>query len=116
MRTEFGLFLETLRGKLSLREAAEKSGLSHAYIRDLELGKNRKTKSPINPTPETIRRLAEAYNYDYEELMQKAGYLEYGSDYITNDQARNDAIDAYNRLPPNKKKLVDDMIKALSDD
>lgn len=106
MRTEFGLFLENLRGKLSLREAAEKSGLSHAYIRDLELGKNRKTKAPISPTPETLKRLADAYNYDYEELMIKAGY-------ITNDQARDAVIEEYNRLPPTEKKLVDDMIKAL---
>ncbi|UJF34399.1 hypothetical protein [Paenibacillus hexagrammi] len=35
----FGKFLEQLRGKMSLRKAASKSGLSHAYIRDLELGK-----------------------------------------------------------------------------
>jgi transcriptional regulator with XRE-family HTH domain len=75
-RNPLGLFLEKLRGKMPLREVATKSGLSHTYIRDLELGINRKTKAPINPTPETLKRLAEAYNYSYEDLMIMAGYIE----------------------------------------
>lgn len=60
---------------MSLREAASKSGLSHAYIRDLEIGVNRKTKAPINPSPETLKSLSEAYNYPYEELMERAGHI-----------------------------------------
>ena len=75
MSNELGLFLEELRGKLSLREAAKKSGLSHTYIRDLELGINRKTKAPIRPSADTLKQLAEAYNYPISELLKKAGYL-----------------------------------------
>jgi transcriptional regulator with XRE-family HTH domain len=71
----FGKFLEGLRGKMSLREAAQKSGLSHAYIRDLELEKNRSTNDKIKPSPETLKKLSEAYNFSYTELMRKAGYL-----------------------------------------
>jgi transcriptional regulator with XRE-family HTH domain len=67
--------LEDLRGKMSLREAAAKSGLSHTYIRDIELGMNRKSKTPIKPSVETLKCLAEAYNYPYEDLLKKAGYL-----------------------------------------
>jgi transcriptional regulator with XRE-family HTH domain len=76
MSNELGNFLEELRGKLSLREAAEKSGLSHTYIRDLELGINRKTKAPIRPSADTLKQLAEAYHYPVNELLKKAGYLE----------------------------------------
>ncbi|UJF31657.1 helix-turn-helix domain-containing protein [Paenibacillus hexagrammi] len=72
----FGKFLETLRGKMSLREAAHKSGLSHAYIRDLELERNRSTNEKIKPSPVTLKKLSDAYNYSYTELMEKAGYLE----------------------------------------
>ncbi|MDR6553775.1 helix-turn-helix transcriptional regulator [Paenibacillus qinlingensis] len=72
----FGKFLETLRGKASLRKAANKSGLSHAYIRDLELGRNRTTNDVIKPSPETLRKLAQAYQYPYTDLLKKAGYLE----------------------------------------
>lgn len=76
MANELGVFLEKLRGKMSLREAAKRSGLSHAYIRDLENGVNRVTKTIIRPTPETLSKLANAYNYSYEDLMFKAGYSE----------------------------------------
>ncbi|NEW07238.1 helix-turn-helix transcriptional regulator [Paenibacillus sp. SYP-B3998] len=72
----FGKFLEELRGKISLRKAADKSGLSHAYIRDLELGRNRTTNDVIKPSPETLRKLSLAYQYSYTELLMKAGYLE----------------------------------------
>ncbi|NEW07611.1 helix-turn-helix domain-containing protein [Paenibacillus sp. SYP-B3998] len=72
----FGKFLESLRGKMSLREAAHKSGLSHAYIRDLELERNRSTNEKIKPSPVTLKKLSDAYNYSYTELMEKAGYLE----------------------------------------
>jgi transcriptional regulator with XRE-family HTH domain len=73
----FGKFLEHLRDKMSLREAAYKSGLSHAYIRDLELERNRSTNEKIKPSPDTLKKLSEAYNFSYTELMVKAGYLDY---------------------------------------
>ncbi|WP_036745466.1 helix-turn-helix domain-containing protein [Paenibacillus sp. UNC451MF] len=72
---EFGKFLEGLRGSMSLREAAKKSGLSHAYIRDLELEKNRSTNEKITPSPDTLKKLSDAYNYPYTDLMIKAGHL-----------------------------------------
>lgn len=72
-----GEFLKGLRmsKKMSLREASEKSGLSHSYIRYLENGKRPGSNTPINPTPDTLKSLAEAYNYSYEDLMHRAGYL-----------------------------------------
>ncbi|MFE5319015.1 helix-turn-helix domain-containing protein [Paenibacillus sp. NPDC056579] len=72
---DFGKFLEGLRGNMSLREAAKKSGLSHAYIRDLELEKNRSTNEKITPSPDTLKKLSAAYGYPYTELMIKAGHL-----------------------------------------
>jgi len=75
-REGFGKFLENLRGKMSLREVAHKSGLSHAYIRDLELERNRSTNEKIKPSPDTLKKLSDAYNFSYTELMEKAGYLE----------------------------------------
>jgi transcriptional regulator with XRE-family HTH domain len=72
---EFGKFLESLRGSMSLREAARKSGLSHAYIRDLELERNRSTNDRITPSPDTLQKLSAAYHYPYTELMIKAGHL-----------------------------------------
>lgn len=72
---DFGRFLESLRGSMSLREAAKKSGLSHAYIRDLELERNRSTNEKITPSPDTLKKLSAAYGYPYTDLMIKAGHL-----------------------------------------
>lgn len=73
--SEIGEFLRGLRGKMSLRDASHKSGLSHSYIAALEQDKRPGTNSPINPSPDSLKRLAEAYGYPYEELMKKAGYI-----------------------------------------
>ncbi|NOU98009.1 helix-turn-helix domain-containing protein [Paenibacillus sp. LMG 31456] len=82
----FGQFLESLRGNMSLREAAKKCGLSHAYIRDLELEKNRSTNEKITPSPDTLKKLSGAYGYPYTELMIKAGHLmeqDFSGSYLT---------------------------------
>lgn len=71
---ELGDFLKKLRGDLTYREASERSGVSHAYIRYLEIGKRPGTNTPIHPSPEMLKGLAKAYNYSYKELMKKAGY------------------------------------------
>jgi len=102
VRNELGLFLEKLRGKMSLRLAAEKSGLSHTYIRDLELGVNRSTKAPIKPTPETLKRLSEAYNFQYEELMKKAGYIDEDLEGYVVLQDMREALKHH----PDKEKLL----------
>lgn len=102
MSNELGKFLEELRGKLSLRVAAEKSGLSHTYIRDLELGLNRKTKAPIRPSADTLKQLAEAYNYPVSELLKKAGYL----DDIHETISDKDERDIVKRMDEIKKDLT----------
>jgi transcriptional regulator with XRE-family HTH domain len=66
---------------LSLREAAEKSGLSHSYIRYLEKGERPGSNTPINPTPDALRKLSDAYSHPYEDLMYRAGYIEESSVY-----------------------------------
>ena len=71
---ELGDFLKQLRGKMTFREAAEKSGVSHAYIRYLEIGKRPGSNTPINPSPEMLKGLAKAYNHSYKDLMMRAGY------------------------------------------
>lgn len=73
---ELGNFLKELRGKRSLREVANLTNLSHTYIADVENGFRRGTNKPIKPSPETLKKLSEAYNYSYFDLMEKAGYLD----------------------------------------
>jgi repressor LexA len=71
-----GELLRKLRGKRSLRDAAELTGLSHTYISDIEKGVRHDTKAPIKPSPDALKRLAKAYNYSYPNLMVAAGYID----------------------------------------
>lgn len=74
--SNLGEILKNLRGKRSLRDVAEITELSHTYISDIEKGYRRGSKKVLHPSPDTLKRLADAYNYPYEELMRIAGYLD----------------------------------------
>lgn len=71
-----GDLLKELRDKRSLRDVAEKTGISHSYISDIEKGFRRGTNTPLNPSPDTLKKLAEVYDYPYEKLLKVAGYVE----------------------------------------
>lgn len=64
--------LRTLRNvnKASLRDVEKKTGISNAYLSQLEQGKAK------NPHPQKLYKLAEYYEVPYESLMRAAGYIE----------------------------------------
>lgn len=73
LNNELGLFLRELRGHRSLREIGKLTGLSHSYIRQLELGHyGDANKSPLNPSVEAFHRLGKVYNVSPRVLMDKA--------------------------------------------
>lgn len=74
--------------KLSLRDAANKIGISHSYLSTLEKGKDPRTGSPVNPTPETLRLISEAYKVDYNYLLNLAGYIDITSDNINDEDLK----------------------------
>src|SRR5690625_144591 len=61
---------------MSLREAREKIGISHTYLDTIEKGFDKRSGKPVNPSPETLRLIANAYNYSYEKLLKLAGYID----------------------------------------
>lgn len=105
---ELGELLKKLRGELSLREAASRSGLSYSYISSLEKGKHPRTGAPIKPTPEILRSLAKAYNYSYEELLKVTGVIDDSVAEQTKDDKKakfvNDVIQKFD-FDPNDEKL-----------
>ncbi|TBL81357.1 helix-turn-helix domain-containing protein [Paenibacillus thalictri] len=54
----------------TIRELSDRSGVSAAYISQLENG-NRGV-----PSPDVLQKLSEGLNIPYPELMQLAGYLD----------------------------------------
>ncbi|MBD0381062.1 helix-turn-helix domain-containing protein [Paenibacillus sedimenti] len=61
--------MRKLKG-FTIRELADRSGVSAAYISQLENG-NRGI-----PSPDVLMKLSEGLNKSYSELMEIAGYLE----------------------------------------
>jgi transcriptional regulator with XRE-family HTH domain len=77
---ELGALLRKLRENESLRDVSIRSGISHTYLGIIEKGIDQRSGNPVKPTPETLKTLAKAYNYPYEDLMRKAGYLNENSE------------------------------------
>jgi transcriptional regulator with XRE-family HTH domain len=73
--TVIGDFLRELRGKRSLRDIQEVSGVSYTYLRNIEKGVDPRSGNEILPTPDTLRKLSKAYNYPYLELAEMAGII-----------------------------------------
>lgn len=53
----------------SLRDVERDTGISNAYLSQLERGK------ASRPSPDKLHALADHYNVPYEELMRAAGYI-----------------------------------------
>jgi transcriptional regulator with XRE-family HTH domain len=70
---DFGKYLRKLRKEksLSTHRLAELSGVSQSYIAQVENG--RKTNPP---SPEILRKIADALNIPYPQLLVAAGYLD----------------------------------------
>jgi transcriptional regulator with XRE-family HTH domain len=65
-----GTYLKALRDnqELSLRDVQSKTGISNAFLSQLESGKIK------NPNPVMLYKLATLYRVPYESLMERAGY------------------------------------------
>lgn len=69
-KSALGTYLKSLREvkTMSLRDVEEKSGISNAFLSQLESGKVKR------PSPVVLYKLAELYSVPYETLMDRAGY------------------------------------------
>lgn len=68
--TQLGTYLKSLRDAkgLTLRAVEETTGVSNAFLSQLESGKVKQ------PSPIVLYKLAQNYNVPYEMLMEYAGY------------------------------------------
>jgi transcriptional regulator with XRE-family HTH domain len=70
MQETLGEYLRRVRKerKLTLRGLEEKTGISNAYLSQIENGKI------FKPSPSVLHKLAGFYGISYENLMKIAGY------------------------------------------
>lgn len=107
---ELGKTLKQLRGKRSLRDIADKTGLSHTYIADIENGYRRGSKKPIHPTPETLKKLSKALDASYGELMVLAGY------WGKNEEYDDLLTEIYNEEAALEKVILKVLKRVVNDD
>ena len=69
----FGEFLKWIREQkgVSLKDAEKATGIPNAYLSQLETGARRKL-----PPPDRLRIIANYYNVNMHQLLEKAGYYE----------------------------------------
>lgn len=69
----FGDFLRELRNRkgVTLKQVEEGTGLSNAYISQLETGARRRL-----PAADKLKSLAEYFNVTVAEFLEKAGYVD----------------------------------------
>lgn len=86
----FGRFLRELRDKkgVTLKQVEEGTGLSNAYISQLETGARRRL-----PAPDKLKALADYFNVGVKELLEKAGYVDAGEIHETFEQRIEKAFD-----------------------
>jgi transcriptional regulator with XRE-family HTH domain len=70
MQNKTGEFLKKRREELNLtlRDVQDKTGISNAYLSQIENGK------VVQPTPSTLEKLAKCYDVPYHRLMDLAGH------------------------------------------
>jgi len=76
----FGEFLKELRERkgVTLKQVHAGTGMSDAYISQMETGARRRL-----PAPAKLKALADYFNVTIKELLEKAGYVESGPIEVT---------------------------------
>ncbi len=64
---DIGSLLKRLRGRVSLREVTRRTGVSSSYLSQIERGVSR-------PGPNVVRKLADLYRVDPQQLLRRAGH------------------------------------------
>ena len=79
-----GALLKELReaNKLTLREMEKRTGISNAYLSQVENGQIKK------PSPNYLFKISEALNYPYEALMERAGHVVPKKDAASSDKSK----------------------------
>jgi transcriptional regulator with XRE-family HTH domain len=78
-----GDFLKELRERkgVSLKKVEDETGISNAYLSQLETGVRQRL-----PTPDRLKALADYYNVSLQQLLEKAGYFGEGDIEETQEQ------------------------------
>ncbi|MBB6692339.1 helix-turn-helix transcriptional regulator [Cohnella xylanilytica] len=111
--SEFGNYIKELRGNKSLRELERLSNVSHTYISKLEKGFDPRSGEKIVPSIDTIKKLASAFDIDYVELMDKAGYFDDDANVYLKSELYNELTSGLKVMESQIQNMKDDAIESL---
>jgi len=100
--TALGQFLRAAREarRLTLREVERQSGVSNAYLSQVESGRIKE------PSPNVLFKLTELYDAAYEMAMELAGY--------PSPKRSKKGVESYGRLGPVSPDEVDQLAEYLA--
>ncbi len=103
-RNSLGQFLQTAREQkgLTLRAVEKATGISNAYLSQLESGKIQQ------PSPKNLHKLSELYQVSYIDIMRLAGYPVPEESGKETPNAR-----LVSRIGPISKKEEDELVEYL---
>lgn len=68
-----GDFIKKYRGDMSLRDFAEKCGISHTHLDSIEKGFDPRTGKTVRVTVDTLKKIANAMNMTINDLLIQSG-------------------------------------------
>ena len=68
-----GEYIRKYRGDVSLRDFADKCGISHTHLDSIEKGIDPRTGKPVKVTVETLKKIASAMHMSINDLLIKSG-------------------------------------------
>lgn len=68
-----GEYIKNYRGDMSLREFAEKCGISHTHLDSIEKGIDPRTGKPVKVTVDTLKKISSAMNMSINDLLIQSG-------------------------------------------
>ena len=68
-----GEYIRNYRGEMSLREFAEKCGISHTHLDSIEKGYDPRTGKPVRVTVDTLKKIARTMGMTINDLLIQSG-------------------------------------------
>lgn len=68
-----GEFIRKYRGEMSLREFADKCGISHTHLDSIEKGIDPRTGKPVRVTVDTLKKIASTMGMSINDLLIESG-------------------------------------------
>lgn len=113
---DLGVLLRSLRGKESLRDAADRIGISHTYLRILEKGVDLRSGNPVKVTADTLKLISVAYSYPYKDLLMAADIIDESIREEMITESKMKIAEEIIKLPEDKRKIIEDLLKTFKRD